>query len=338
MLNRRQLLETGLAASLGLVGVPAISYGCDQVLRLGWEKSEAAYQWYITRFKRPFLAERSPRLTQTGKGRIVLLHKYLERALGRIVPHYQSIGDCVGQGYGFGVDTLSATQIYALGRAEQFKAKASTEFIYAGSRYEIGMLEHGFRTLLRGDGSIGAFAAEFVRKYGVLVRGVYGDIDLTKYDAGIARAWGRTGVPDELEPLAKIHPVRSYALVRTYEEARDAITNGYPVVICSNVGFNPSCRKCNPGGGRDEMGFLHRCGTWWHCMCLVAVDDTMRPGCLCMNSWGPNWVGGPKRHDQPDGSFWIDAETVNEICNQGDSFAISNYLGFPAQKIDYHLF
>ena len=70
----------------------------------------------------------------------------------------------------------------------------------------------------------------------------------------------------------------------------------------------------------------------------IASDDTTRPGILIQNSWGPTWVKGPTRHGQPAGSFWVDAHVIDKMCSQGDSFAISNFLGFPAQEINYDLF
>ena len=145
-------------------------------------------------------------------------------------------------------------------------------------------------------------------------------------------------MPDELESIAKEHPIQSYGLVRSYKEVRDAICNGYPVIFCSGYGFNPECRKCNPGG-RDRMGFLKRCGTWYHAMVGCAVDDNpSRPGVCILNSWGREWVRGPKRLQQPDGSFWVDADDIDGMCAEGDSHAISGFIGFPIQHLDYSLF
>jgi hypothetical protein len=57
-----------------------------------------------------------------------------------------------------------------------------------------------------------------------------------------------------------------------------------------------------------------------------------------VNSWGPNWVSGPKRHNQPDGSFWCDADTLERyILSANDSWAYSNFNGFPPQKLNLYL-
>lgn len=275
----------------------------------------------------------------SGRGKIVLLHKYLTRALGRVVPHNQIGPDCIGQAFGLGVDTLAATQIYGLGLKETFEGKASTEAIYAGSRYEIGYKLHDDFRVLNTGGSYGVYAAEYLQNYGVLVRKRYGDIDLTNYDPKLAQKWGRNGIPDKLESIAKQHPVKHYALVQSYADCRDAIANGYPVILCSNVGFNPNCRKHNPSKGRDAEGFLNKCGKWYHAMLALAVDDTKRPGILSISSWGSDWVTGPKRLFQPEGSFWIDSETIDKMCEQSDSFAISDFIGFRKNdNLDYRLF
>jgi hypothetical protein len=347
-MKRRDFLKLGASAlALSTFKTPlSLGDSSNHGKFYGWLDDPEYSRRFIETHPRPYFAQNSEKSVKgSGKGQVVLLYKALERALGgAIVPHYQKIGDCVGQAMGFGVDSLTAAQIYILGRAEQFKAKVATEVLYAGSRFEIGYQLHGSALIRRGDGSHVTWCAEFAQDYGVLPRGKYGEYDLSEYDSRLARSWGRTGVPDELEPTLKEHPVRTFALVRNYEEVRDAIANGYPVIVGSDVGFD-YCRRHNRGGdgrpGRDEAGFLVPCGTWYHAMCFIGVDDESgRPGVLCMNSWGPNWVAGGTRHDQPIGSFWIDAEVVDRMCEQGDTVAISDLLGFASKPeiIDYNLF
>jgi hypothetical protein len=264
-------------------------------------------------------------IKDTGKGKVVLLHKALTSVIGGKFPiHSQAIGDCVSHGWGLGVDVLKAVQIVA-GAREIWTGETATEIIYGGSRVEVG----GGR-LGNGDGSIGAWAAKAVSEtIGTLVRGKYGSIDLTTYSGSTAKRMGspRGGVPDELEPKAREHPVKTVSLVRTYEEARDAIANGYPVPVCSNRGFSSR---------RDEKGFARPSGSWAHCMLMCSVDDEdARPGVLIVNSWGENWISGPKRHDQPEGSFWCDASVADRMLSEQDSFAMSGFVGFPAQDLDF---
>jgi len=272
----------------------------------------------------------APAIQDSGKGKIVLLHEFYREVVDpQCRSHNQgNYGTCVSQGWGMGVDVLQASEIKA-GKREKFAAKASTEYIYAISRVEIGRGGCGW-----GDGSNGAWAAEGVVKYGTLHRMKYldGKYDLTNYSGEISRRWGapRAGAPDELEPIGKEHPVKTVSPVRSYEEARDAIANGYPVPVCSNYGFRSV---------RDKDGFARPSGSWSHCMLFVSVDDEYsRPGLLCWNSWGEDWISGPTRHNQPSGSFWVDAEVADAMLRQDDSYAMSGYTGFESQDLDYRLF
>lgn len=267
-------------------------------------------------------------LKGTGSGKVVLLYSFLPQHCGGRFPiHTQTIGDCVSHGWGLGIDVLQAAEIQA-GTGTKFPGEEATEIIYAGSRVEIGKGQCGHQ-----DGSVGAWAAQFVVKYGTLVRGKYGKLDLTEYNGQTAKALGapNAGVPDPLEPQVREHPIKTTSLVRGYEEARDSIANGYPIPVCSTVGFEGSKT-------RDKDGFGKRGGSWPHCMLFCGVDDEFhRPGLLCVNSWGPSWITGPRRHDQPEGSFWVDADVADSMLREGDSFAISGYVGYPAQELTYML-
>jgi len=263
----------------------------------------------------------------SGAGKVALLHEIYRSVVDQnCTSHNQgSYGTCVSQGWGLGIDVLQAVEI-AAGEREKFVAKVSTEYIYGASRVEIG----GGR--IRGDGSNGSWAAEAVMRLGTLHRLKYldGKYDLSRYSGDLSRSWGSRGVPDELEGIGKEHPVKTTVLVRSYEEARDSIANGYPVPYCGSYGFRSV---------RDKDGFCRPSGTWSHCMLFVSMDDEFgRPGLLCWNSWGDDSVSGPKRHNQPDGSFWVDAEVADAMLRQEDSYAISGYEGFKSQDLDYILF
>jgi hypothetical protein len=342
-MNRRdalRLMASGLVAGGGSLlttayvsGAPVDLYAdTEKPLYAGWVNDTEARRRFVKAHRYPFLQSRLDGIKGTGKGKKVLLYKLFEQITGRpLVPHYQVIGDCVGHAYGLGVDVLTAVRILMHNKSERWVAKSATELIYAGSRIEVG----GGR--ISGDGSIGVWAAEFIRKWGVLLRQSYlnGEYDYTTYDGGLARKLGArgVGVPDPLEPLCKLHPVKTCALVNSWEECRDAVANGYPVTMCSNIGFTTK---------RDRDGFLRRGRRpWHHAMAIIGIDDEYRrSGALIQNSWGGDtWVGGPKRHEQPDGSFWCDAATIDAAMKQGDSIALSGYVGYPRQDIpDYILY
>ena len=245
----------------------------------------------------------------------------MERVTGSpFKPHNQQIGDCVSHAAALAIDLLDAVQIVTKHRPYKWVATAATEPLYGGSRVEIG----GYTG--QGDGSTGHWAAEWLWKYGVLLRKKYpGGWDFSEYDPQLASELGEKGCPDELEPIAKLHPVKKVAICKSYSELRDLIYNGYPVMVCSDVGFGrPRCK-------RDREGFLRRgILAWPHAMVFGGYDDTYkRPGALCFNSWGEEWIYGPTRGPQPAGTFWVDANTVDSMLRQGDSFAYSAFVGFP---------
>jgi hypothetical protein len=304
-----------------------MSTGYD--LEFGWINDPEAVVRTLEQMPRPIFAHHSEAIAGSGAGKIVLLHKAVEKVVGSFPVNNQTVGDCVSHGEAGACQVLICTDIVLRREAEEWRGLVATEPIYAGSRVEIG----GGR--ISGDGSVGAWAARWVTEYGVLVRRKYEvagiEFDLTEYDGDRARAWGRRGVgcPNGLEPIAKEHPVKTTSLCTGYDQARDAIANGYPVTVASNRGFNDV---------RDSQGFLRPSGTWSHEMYFCGVDDEFsRPGLLCINSWGKKWVSGPKRHDQPDGSFWVDADVADKMLAAGDSFAHSGFDGFPSQNLDYLL-
>jgi hypothetical protein len=335
-MKRRDALKLMAGTASGLllpeyaVGAPLdLRTNTDKPLLTGWANDAVARKRFVEINRYPFLHQRLANIKGTGKGKRVLLYKLFEQVTGRpLVPHYQTIGDCVSHAYGLGVDVLTAVRILMRNKSEQWVAKSATEIIYAGSRIEVG------NGKLYKDGSRGVWAAEFIRKWGVLLRQSYlgGEYDYTTYSGGLARTLGArgAGVPDSLEPLCKLHPVKTCALVNSWEECRDAVANGYPVTMCSNIGFTTR---------RDRDGFLRRGRRpWYHAMAIIGVDDEYRrSGGLIQNSWGGDiWVSGPKRHEQPDGSFWCDAATIDAAMKQGDSIALSGYVGYPRQDIpDY---
>jgi hypothetical protein len=252
----------------------------------------------------------------------VFLWEACRQATGDLLPprDQRSVGSCVAFGTASAIEHLLCVQI-ANGSSEEYRDLAQ-EVIYGGSRVEIG------GGTIRGDGSIGVWAARFATKYGVIARGRYGSHDLRAYDEARCRAYGRTGVPDELEAIAKQHPVKSVSNVRTWDECRAAIRNGYPVAVCSSQGFAMT---------RDADGFCRASGTWAHCMAIVGIRGGPRPGAFLLNSWGANAHTGPRGLGDPSpAGFWADAAVVDRMLKQGDSWAFSDAVGFPARKLNWY--
>ena len=255
-------------------------------------------------------------LLGSGEGKTVLLYEAFRKVCGRdLDPGPQRIGDCVGWGFAGAVDLLACVEVMTHSDEEYtWEKRASTEAIYALSRIEFGNIRPNSRRARR-DGSSSVWAAEAVSEGGTLSRERVGE-----YDPRRAKKWGRYGLPDELEPEASEHRILKASLVTSFEQARDAIANGYPIAVGSNQGFRTA---------RDDDGFAKAKGKWSHCMKFIAVKDDDRPALLCMNSWGASSPSGPKGlYDIPDGSFWVDAEACNRMLGQRGGFALSGFDGY----------
>lgn len=298
----------------------------------GWIDDQSTVLKTMEGLRHPLFSPAASTIEESGKGKIVLLYKFVEKLIGKYNVRKQDGPDCVAHGAACVIDAVKAAEIVSKKQAEEWTAETSTEDIYGGSRVNIGKGELG-----SSGGSFGAWAAKYVNEIGTLARIDYGKFNLSKYNYSIANKWGLpgNGVPDFLIKEANKHKIRTVSLIKTYTEARDALANGYAITIASNQGFATN---------RDREGFSYPQGTWAHQMSLIGLDDIgedcskKRPGVLCQNSWGPDWIVGPKRHEQPDGSFWIDADVLeSRILSNGDSWAFSDYDGFLPKKLNLRI-
>jgi hypothetical protein len=325
MNKTRILMVAFIAAIAGLVGL--INKGLTPPARpvpgaFGWVADPAAVQAVAATLPDARFARTEAYRAAYDGPEDVFLWDACRRVTGDLLPprDQKDVGSCVGFGTASAVEHLICVQI-AGGAREEYR-DLSQEVIYGGSRVEIG----GGR--VRGDGSVGAWAAKFVREYGVVPRGIHGRHDLRAYDTGRCREFGRVGVPDELEAVARQYPVKAVANVRTWDECKAAIRNGYPIAVCSGQGFAMT---------RDTDGFCRPQGTWMHCMAIVGVRGGNRPGAFLLNSWGGDAHRGPVGLGNPSpAGFWADAAVVDRMLKQGDSWAFSSFAGFPARKLDWY--
>lgn len=281
----------------------------------GWIPAPDEVDRQLATLRRPLFAQAAPALSGSGSGKDVLLYKaYKEVNGGRYIDYpAQAIGDCVSHGFGHGVDLLAALQI-ALGRRPERFEPTATEAVYGMARVDIGGQLGSYS-----DGAVGAWAAKAVSTIGTVGRTLVGP-----YDGSRAKEWGAKGVPAAIRGKAGDHRVRAVSLVQTYEELEDALANGYPVPVCSNQGFTLQ---------RDADGFCQPKGSWAHCMLVVGVRAGGRPGACIFQSWGPDMPGGPLGLDQPPNSFWADRDVVASMLRMRDSWALSNFEGYPGQVI-----
>lgn len=211
------------------------------------------------------------------------------------------------------VNEITEDEAYLLKSVLEEYQECATEALYALCRCEVGGQWNSYQ-----DGAVGAWAAKAVSTLGTLSRKVVGP-----YDKQRAKQWGAKGLPDDLEPTAKQHLIKTVSKVTSFEEAVVAIQNGYPVAVCSNRGFTMK---------RDGQGFCSPDGTWYHAMLFMA-NRWDRPGLCCSQSWGQNTPSGPVIKGQPDNTFWVDAKVVDYMLRQNDSFSGSQFDGYESQDL-----
>lgn len=280
----------------------------------------AATEKLLSELPMPLFGSAAQPLFGSGDGKLSLPYK----SILKFVPNFgayerQETGDCVSHAFRNGSDTTRAVEIDIKKEREGFIASGATEAIY-------GVRGH------TGQGMTCSRAARFLNQDGgILLRKKYDNYDLSKYNAKLASSWGRTGTPRELAEAAKQNQVKTVSLIKSVQEAKDAIANGYCLAVCSMYGFSST---------RDKNGVARREGQWAHAMSWIGVDDTKErlneTLFLIQNSWGV-WNSGPKFYEQPDGSFWVREQDAAGMIASGEAWALSNVSGFPPRKISWSI-
>jgi hypothetical protein len=108
------------------------------------------------------------------------------------------------------------------------------------------------------DGSVGSWQAEAVMQYGAIASD---EPNVPAYSGRVAKQFG--GSSQALKPfvdMGKLHLVKSTTKVTSFQHLTELITNGYPVTVASNQGFNMEA---------DSSGFHSPHGNWGHQMCCL---------------------------------------------------------------------
>lgn len=277
--------------------------------------------------------------TRETTGRKTFLFDVVKAVLGRHIPVYtQAVGDCVAWGMRNSIEYLTCTQIAGLAAAQselsfgEFVQAARLKWrpIFAPYYYGTGRVYIGNNSL-RGDGSLGSWMIEAVKRFGTLFEDQTG---VPKYSADIARLFGRDKASlDKWLSIADDYPVKSSARINSWEEYCQAIHNGYPPTIASNIGYSME-------SGRD--GFHVQNAAWSHQMCGVGVDETHRePYGLILNQWGD--VHGELKDFEtgeklPPGMIRAKRADIEKHIRYGEVYAPSGFQGFPEQRLDKSLF
>lgn len=284
---------------------------------LGWVDDPQQREEYLNQAKYPLFASAAPTLKDSGKGKLSLpylaVHKLSQNS--KIFEEERQIGpDCVSHGYRNTGDISRGYEISVRGEAEEWINRGATECIY-GARGHCGA------------GMSGSRAAQLLSKVGFAIRKKYGKYDLSKYNYHLGNSWCPNNVPEEILQEIKQHCFGTASLAKTVEELRDALANGYAACECSN--FLPASK-------RDSKGFVVQGGSGGHAKTVAGCDDTNgNMDFMIINSWGKYQTGGVPswaNDNFPDSAYMIKAEQMQRILNAGETYIISNFDGFPAQK------
>jgi hypothetical protein len=244
----------------------------------------------------------------------------------------KSVGCCVGCATKHTLDVLVAVQVMMKTGPGEWRP-FSVEAIYAAGRVDIG------KGRIRGDGSIGGWSSAAANTVGNLPMDEFAaeGEDLRVFSPMKAREWGNRGVPAKLHAERAKYKVGTVTRVRSWEDCKKALAQDYPIVLCSNQGFEG--RKDRMGHlVRDKDGFLAPGGSWPHAMALIGHKTGAREGGYILNSWGDEINVGPKGEgDPPSAGFWADASVINRMCQSGDCWAYSHFPGFPARKLKWRV-
>ena len=245
---------------------------------------------------------------------------------------YQKTGSCVGNGGGQATWYLSAAEVVRLRDPEQVILPFYL-LPYGRSRFHAGMRG-------RGDGSFGSAFAKAIRTEGILPATTDG---LPKWTDQGGITWGSSveyewsdgaAIPSKWMEQSKKHLVKTTAQLRSADDAREALRNYYPCTIASDWGgqMRPTQQ------GEPAVLLNRRTTTWMHQMSLQGWWDhpTLGEIFYILNSWGVDAHGQPP-DDAPPGGFWVKKSEMESIIRQGDSFAFSQFDGFPAQDLSWYI-
>jgi len=294
----------------------------DFVPLMGYVPDRKGTDDFLSTLARPTLAQAGPDLV-LDESRDVFLGQYLLKVAPDWKRGAQKIGSCVGWGWSLSCDILAACDILLRGETESYGGRVLEASVYAFSRVEV----RGGRNL-GGDGSYGGAAAKAVTNYGTLHYGQnYDGVTFTDNSGSREKEWGRDGVPDRFEKFAAKHKVSSVALAKTFEDAARAIQNGYPVAVCSGMGFSMTLRD----------GYMTPMGSWAHCQMAAGIRWKPEPAILVVNSWGDCYSGTYDTNLPPQfqrSAGWVKAKDFTRMIGPGeDSFALSGYAGFPPRTL-----
>lgn len=266
--------------------------------------------------------------TRDAAGKKSFLYQVCRKVLGQDTQNYpQEIGDCVSFGAKNAVEYLQCSDILLRNKREKWRP------IFAPYFYGTGRVYVGGGQLGNQDGSMGSWMAAAVQKYGALFAD---EPNVPKYSGRVAKAYGDPDPRPDLDkwlPTAKNFPVRATAQINSWADLVEAVANGYPCPTASDIGYNMEA---------SADGFHRYTTNWSHQMCFIGVDDNDRdPYALILNNWGDchghlkDFATG---EDLPVGVLRVRRQDAERHIAAGETYAYSNFDGFPEQLLDKALF
>lgn len=248
----------------------------------------------------------------------------------------QLTGSCVGASSGNALRHLGYVEI-ANGEPEEWPtSEVWWPYTYGQGRRRAGL--NG-----QGEGSFGSAQAEAIVKDGIFSRQeseADGKSlpDFTKEEGWLSltknteMSWSDGASKRSYAPLGLKHPVKMAARVRTVEEAKAAIKNGYPITIASMFGTRTIRSQGTPAVQLAEWDDqwahqMHCCGCWDH--------PTLGLIFYILNNWGSDAHPTPL-NGEPPGGFWIRASTF-AIMLQDEGFALSGFNGFIVRELSWYI-
>jgi hypothetical protein len=253
----------------------------------------------------------------------IRLWDLIRRVRGDLFPNIpQQVGDCVSWGASNAIICTQAAQ--AAAGDPIVVERPSTLWLYGASRVLIG------KGRLRGDGSVGAWAAQASVEPGVVSAE---HPQMPAYSGSEARKWGSQGPPKWAIEAAGNAKIGAIAQMKRPEDVVLALKNGYGVSVASNYGT----RTIREQDGRMVARWD---ASWAHQMCIDGYDGSHPSGRRYfhfLNSWGPDAHSKPI-DDSPPGGFWVPWDDVAKILQQGDTWSFGGFDGFKRRELDWNVF
>jgi hypothetical protein len=300
-----------------------------------------------------------------GDGALVILFPSVYKAYGKraLTRPGQKTGDCVSMaGRDVGLYTICLEWDAGLPDEVSGKPEAPPQVSEVALQNGVFANEGIYKS--RGHNGQGMACSEGVRwvttEGGIILRADYsqqGGVDLEQYNVQFEVS-GRSGTPEWLDKVGRVHPIRDVTRPRGHEAARDFIARGKPIWVCSGYGFSDV---------RNEDGYSRRQGSWSHSWHIIGYDDRRStitkygfPLALFGHRWAV-WNSGPRTiRDSvelvpsvekqqwtdlglvdpsngliliPEGYAWIDARLLDNC----DLYAVGGAAGWETSALPEYL-